>query len=72
MNLFKSFRSLSSSSSSGDAKCPQKQGKFTIFEALFDLHGYFMYISMLQIFENLVESVSAIYRKIIKMVDLRL
>ena len=69
---FKSFRSLSSSSSSEDAKYPQKQVKFTTFEALFVLHGYFMYIIMLQIFGNIVENVSTIYRKLIKAEDLRL
>ena len=69
---FKSFRSLSSSSSSEDAKYPQKQVKFTTFEALFVLHGYFMYITMLQIIRNLVCNVSTIYRKLIKAEDLRL
>ena len=68
----KSFRSLSSSSSSGEAKYPQKQVKFTTFEALFVLHGYFMYITMLQIIRNLVCNVSTIYRKLIKAVYLRL
>ena len=68
----KSFRSLSSSSSSEDAKYPQKQVKFTTFEALFVLHGYFMYIIMLQIIINLVCNVSTIYRKLIKADDLRL
>ena len=64
--------SSSSSSSSGDAKYPQKQGKFTTIEALFDLHGYFMYIIMLQIFRNIVGNVSTIYKKLIKAEDLRL
>ena len=68
----KSFMSLSSSSSSWDAKYPQKQGKFTTFEALFDFHGYFMYIIMLQIFGNIVGNVSTIYRELIKAEDLRL
>ena len=44
----------------GDTKYPQKQGKFTTFEALFDLHGYFLYIIVLQIFRNIVENVSVI------------
>ena len=44
----------------GDTKYPQKQGKFTTFEALFDLHGCFVYIIMLQIFRNLVGNVSVI------------
>ena len=68
----KSLRSLSSSSSSEDAKYPQKQVKFTTFEALFVLHVYFMYITMLQIIRNLVCNVSTIYRKLIKAEDLRL
>ena len=68
----KSFRSLSSSSPSEDAKYPQKQVKFTTFEALFVLHGYFMYIIILQIIINLVCNVSTIYRKLIKAEDLRL
>ena len=69
---FKSFRSLSSSSSSEDAKYPQKQVKFTTFEALFVLHGYFMYIIMLQIIRKLVGNVFMIYIKLIKAEDLRL
>ena len=69
---FKSFRLLPSSSSSEDAKYPQKQVKFTTFEALFVLHGYFMYIIMLRIIINLVCNVSTIYRKLIKAKDLRL
>ena len=68
----KSFMSLSSSSRSEDAKYPQKQVKFTTFEALFVLHGYFMYITMLQIIRNLVCNVSTIYRNLIKAEDLRL
>ena len=64
--------SLSSSSSSEDAKYPQKQVKFTTFEALFVLHGYFMYIIMLQIFGSIVDCVCTIYRKLIKAEDLRL
>ena len=64
--------SLSSSSSSEDAKYSQKQVKFTTFEALFVLHGYFMYIIMLQIIESLVGNVSRIYIKPIKAEDLRL
>ena len=47
----------------GDTKYPQKQGKFTTFEALFDLHGCFVYINKLQIFVNIAEYVSVIYRK---------
>ena len=68
----KSFMSLSSSSSSEDAKYSRKQVKFTTFKALFVLHGYFMYITMLQIIRNLVCNVSTIYRKLIKAEDLRL
>ena len=68
----KSFMSLSSSSSSEDAKYSQKQVKFTTFEALFVLHGYFMYIIMLQIIESLVGNVSMIYIKPIKAEDLGL
>ena len=68
----KSFMSLSSSSRSEDAKCPQKQAKFTTFEALFVLHGYFMYIIMLQIIRKLVGSVFMIYIKLIKAEYLRL
>ena len=68
----KSFRSLSSSSSSEDAKYPQKQVKFTTFEALFVLHGYFMYINMLQIIRDLVGNVSMICIKPTKAEDLRL
>ena len=64
--------SLSSSSSSEDAKYSQKQVKFTTFEALFVLHGYFMYIIMLQIFGNIVGNVFTIYKKLIKSEDLRL
>ena len=64
--------SLSSSSRSEDAKYPQKQVKFTTFEALFVLHGYFMYIIMLQIFGSIVGCVCTIYRKLIKAEDLRL
>ena len=69
---FKSFRSLSSSSSSGEAKYPQKQVKFTTFEALFDLYGCFVYIITLQIFRNLAEDVSVIYIKLITAEDLGL
>ena len=68
----KSIKSLSSSSGSGDTMYPQKQVKFTTFEALFDLHGCFMYIIMLQIFGNIVGNVSKIYRELIKAEDLRL
>ena len=68
----KSFRSLSSGYSSEDAQYSQKQVKFTTFEALFVLHGCFMYIIMLQIVNNLVGNVSVIYRKIIKAEYLRL
>ena len=68
----KSFRSLSSSSSSEDAKYPQKQVKFITFEALFVLHGYFMYIIMLQIIRNLVGYVCMIFIKPTKAEDLRL
>ena len=69
---FKSFRSLSSSSISEDAKYPQKQVKFTTVEALFLLHGYFMFIIMLQIIINLVGDVSMICIKPTKAEDLRL
>ena len=68
----KSFRSLSSSSSSEDAKYSQKQVKFTTFKALFVLHGYFMYIIMLQIIRKLVGNVFMIYIKLIKAEYLRL
>ena len=68
----KSFMSLSSSSSSEDAKYSQKQVKFTTFEALFVLHGYFMYIIMLQIIRNLVGYVCMICIKPTKAEDLRL
>ena len=70
--LVKSFRSLSSSSGSGDTKYPQKQGKFTSFEALFDLRVCFMYLIKLQIFGKIMGDVSVIYRKQIKAVYLRL
>ena len=56
----------------GDTKYPQKQGKFTTFEALFDLYGCFVYIIALQIFRNLAEDVSVIYIKLITAVDLGL
>ena len=56
----------------GDTKYPQKQGKFTTFEALFDLHGHFVYTIMLQIFIKLVGRVSVIYIRLIRAVDLRL
>ena len=56
----------------GDTKYPQKQGKFTTFKALFELHGCFMYIIMLQIFRNVVSIISVIYKKQIKAVYLRL
>ena len=69
---FKSLRSLSLSSGSGDAKHPQKQGKFTTFEALFDLRGCFMHIIVLQIFRNIVGLVSMIYIELIKAEYLRL
>ena len=57
---------------SGDTKYPQKQGKFTTFEALFDLHGCFVYIIILQIFIKLVGYVSVIYSKQIRAIYLRL
>lgn len=69
---FKSCMSLSSSSSSEDAKYSQKQVKFTTFEALFILHSYLMYIIMLQIIRKLVGSVFMIYIKLIKAEYLRL
>ena len=68
----KSFKPLSSSSVSGDTKYPQKQGKFTTFEAHFDLHGCFMYIIMLRIFKDITDHVSVAYIKLIKAEDLRL
>ena len=55
-----------------DTKYPQKQGKFTTFEALFVLHGYFMYIIMLQIIRKLVGNVFMISIKLIKAEYLRL
>ena len=70
--LVKSFKSLSSSSVSGDTKYPQKQGKFTTFEAHFDLHGCFMCIIMLQIFKYTAGHVSVSYIKLIKAEYLRL
>ena len=68
----KSNKVLSLCFGSGDTNYPQKLSKFTTFEALFDFHGYFMYIIMLQIFGNIVGNVSTIYRKRIKAEDLRL
>ena len=56
----------------GDTKYPQKQGKFTTFEALFDLHGCFMYLNKLQIFIKLLSRVYMIYLKLIKAEYLRL
>ena len=56
----------------GDTKYPQKQGKFTTFEALFDLYGCFLYIIMLRIFRNIVGNVSVIYIKLITAEDLSL
>ena len=46
----------------GDTKYPQKQGKFTTFEAHFDLHGCFVYIIMPQIFKNITNHVSVPYK----------
>ena len=57
---------------SGDTKYHQKQCKFTTFEALFELYGCFVYITMLQIFRNLMDNVFVTYKKLIKAVDLRL
>ena len=68
----KSIKVLLPCCGSGDTKYPQKQGKFTTFEALFDLHGYFMYIIVLKIFRSLAGNVSMIYKKLIKAEDLRL
>ena len=62
----KSIKVLLLCCGSGDIKYPQNQGKFTTFEALFDLHGCFVYIIMLQIFGNIVGNVSTIYKKLIK------
>ena len=50
----KSIKGLLLCFGSGDTNYPQKLSKFTTFEALFDFHGYFMYIIMLQIFGNIV------------------
>ena len=69
LTQIKSIKVLLLCCGSGDTKYPQKQVKFTTFEALFDLHGCFVYIIVLQIFRNLVGNVSVIYRKLIKMVD---
>ena len=66
LTQIKSIKVLLLCCGSGDTKYPQKQGKFTSFEALFDFHGYFMYIIMLQIFGNIVGNVSTIYKKLIK------
>ena len=60
LTQIKSIKVLLLCCGSGDTKYPQKQGKFTTFEALFDLHGCFVYIIMLQIFGNLVRNVSVI------------
>ena len=68
----KTFKPLSSSFGSGDTKYPQKLGKFTTFGLLFDLHGCFAYIIMLQIFRGLMGNVSVIYGKLIKAVYLGL
>ena len=68
----KSNRVLSRCLGPGDTKYPQKQGKFTTFEAFFDLHGCFVYIIMLQMFRSFVGNVSAISSKLIKVVYLRL
>ena len=68
----KSIKVLLLCCGSGDTKYPQKQGKFTTFEALFDLYGCFVYIITLQIFRNLAEDVSVIYIKLITAEDLGL
>ena len=68
----KSIKGLLLCFGSGDTNYPQKLSKFTTFEALFDFHGSFMYIIMLQIFGNIVGNVSTIYRELIKAEDLRL
>ena len=68
----KSIKVLMLCCGSGDTKYPQKQGKFTILGVLFDLHGCFVYITMLQIFGNIVGNVSTIYRRLIKAEYLRL
>ena len=68
----KSIKGLLLCFGSGDTNYPQKLSKFTTFEALFNLHGYFVYIIVLKIFRNLVGSVSMINRKLIKAEDLRL
>ena len=68
----KSIKVLLLCCGSGDTKYPQKQGKFTTFEAHLDLHGYFVYIIVLKIFRNLAGNVSMIYEKLIKAEDLRL
>ena len=68
----KSIKGLLLCFGSGDTNYPQKLSKFTTFEALFDFHGYFMYIIMLQIFRDILDKVSVVCRKIIKAVYLRL
>ena len=72
LSQIKSIKVLLLCCGSGDIKYPQKQGKFTTFEALFDLHGCFVCIIMLQIIIKLVGIVSVIYIKLIKAKDLRL
>ena len=68
----KSIKGLLPCLGSGDTNYPQKLSKFTTFEALSYFHGYFMYIIMLQIFRDILDNVSVIYKKIIKAVYLRL
>ena len=68
----KSIKGLLPCLGSGDTNYPQKLSKFATFEALFDFHGYFMYIIMLQIFGNIVGNVFKIYQKLIKAENLRL
>ena len=68
----KSIKGLLLCFGSGDTNYPQKLSKFTTFEALFELYGCFVYITMLQIFRNLMDNVSVTYKKLIKAVDLRL
>ena len=72
LTQIKSIKVLLLCCGSGDTKYPQKQGKFTTFEALFDLYGCFVYIITLQIFRNLAEDVSVIYIKLITAEDLSL
>ena len=72
LTQIKSIKVLLLCCGSGDTKYPQKQGTFTTFGALFDLHDCFVYIIMLQIFQNLMGNVLMMSRKQTKAVYLRL